>query len=85
MIDPIVTPSAAGASTASAAATSRTSSNTVSRGFEQVLVAQLAKEMLETAGDAGEKYASLLPNALAQGVQDAGGLGLDLDPPKVRS
>jgi hypothetical protein len=50
----------------------------VSRGFEQLLVEQLAKELLKTAGDAGTQYASLLPSALADAVQDGGGLGLDL-------
>jgi hypothetical protein len=54
----------------------------VSRGFEQLLVEQLAKEMLKTAGDAVGAYASLLPTALADAVQDAGGLGLDLQGPR---
>jgi hypothetical protein len=49
-----------------------------SRGFEQLLVQQLAQAMLKTAGDTGNQYASLLPNALADAVEQAGGLGLDL-------
>jgi Rod binding domain-containing protein len=58
--------------------------------FEQVLVEQLTKQLQETAqpaGDEGEDgddgksavsgfYSQLLPGALAQGVSDAGGLGL---------
>ena len=51
----------------------------VSKGFEQMLVQQLAQEMLKTAGDTGNEYASLLPNALADAVEQNGGLGLDLD------
>jgi hypothetical protein len=79
------------ASTSSAAAAPSASSSTkpdaVSRGFEQLLVQQLATEMLKTAGDSGNQYASLLPNALAQAVQDGGGLGFDLnlDTPKASS
>ena len=49
-----------------------------SKGFEQLLVQQLAQEMLKTAGDTGNEYASLLPNALADAVEQNGGLGLDL-------
>jgi Rod binding domain-containing protein len=47
--------------------------------FEQMLVQQLAQEMLKTAGDTGNEYASLLPNALADAVEQNGGLGLDLN------
>jgi len=50
-----------------------------SKGFEQLLVQQLAQAMLKTAGDTGNQYASLLPNALADAVEQAGGLGLDLN------
>ena len=50
----------------------------VSRGFEQLLVQQLAKELLKTTGDSGSEYASLLPTALSDAVEDGGGLGLDL-------
>ena len=57
----------------------------VSRGFEQLLVQQLAKELLKTAGDTGSEYASLLPSALADAVEDGGGLGLDLDVQGTRS
>ena len=45
-----------------------------------MLVQQLAQEMLKTAGDTGNEYASLLPNALADAVEQNGGLGLDLEP-----
>jgi len=51
----------------------------VSKGFEQMLVQQLAQAMLKTAGDTGNEYASLLPNALADAVEQNGGLGLDLN------
>jgi hypothetical protein len=50
-----------------------------SKGFEQMLVQQLAQEMLKTAGDTGNEYASLLPDALADAVEQNGGLGLDLN------
>jgi hypothetical protein len=42
-------------------------------------VQQLAQAMLKTAGDTGNQYASLLPNALADAVEQGGGLGLDLN------
>ena len=57
----------------------RASSDAASKGFEQMLVQQLAQEMLKTAGDTGNEYASLLPNALADAVEQNGGLGLDLN------
>ena len=50
-----------------------------SKGFEQLLVQQLAQEMLKTAGDTGNEYASLLPTALADAVEQNGGLELDLN------
>ena len=46
---------------------------------------QLAQAMLKTAGDTGNKYASLLPDALASAVEEGGGLGLDLGIGKVGS
>jgi hypothetical protein len=66
---------------AAPAATSTAASkpDAVSKGFEQMLVQQLAQEMLKTAGDTGNEYASLLPNALADAVEQNGGLGLDLN------
>jgi len=54
------------------------SGDPVSRGFEKLLVEQLAKELLATTGDTGNQYASLLPDALADAVEDGGGLGLDV-------
>jgi Rod binding domain-containing protein len=54
-------------------------------GFERMLVAQLAKSLTDTAssGDGEDQssaatstYRSLLPDALADGVTSAGGLGL---------
>ena len=74
MIDPVNTP-AATAATASAAS----KPDAASTGFEQLLVQQLAQAMLKTAGDTGNQYASLLPNALADAVEQGGGLGLDLN------
>ena len=75
MIDPV----ASAPSAAAAAGSSASKPDAVSRGFEQLLVQQLAKELLKTAGDSGNQYASLLPSALADAVEDGGGLGLDLD------
>ena len=66
-----------------------------SKGFEQLLVQQLAQEMMKTvtswndddasSGDdagsvdgLGGAYASMLPDALTNAVEQAGGLGLDL-------
>ena len=76
MIEPVSTPAAAAASATPAAASKP---DAVSKGFEQMLVQQLAQEMLKTAGDTGNEYASLLPNALADAVEENGGLGLDLN------
>ena len=47
-------------------------------GFERQLVAQLAKQLSETAGEtiSGGPYAQLLPDALAAAIAAAGGLGL---------
>ena len=73
MIDPV-----ASAASGSAASGSTAKPDAVSRGFEQLLVQQLAKELLKTTGDSGNQYASLLPSALADAVEDGGGLGLDL-------
>jgi len=76
MIDPVA--SAQSATSASAASSSASKPDAVSRGFEQLLVQQLAKELLKTTGDSGSEYASLLPTALSDAVEDGGGLGLDL-------
>ena len=55
-------------------------------GFERMLVAQLAKSMANTAqGDddqadaATTTYRSMLPDAMADGITAAGGLGLARD------
>lgn len=75
MIEPVNT-SAAPAATPTAAS----KPDAASKGFEQLLVQQLAQEMLKTVGgDMGSAYASLLPNALADAVEQNGGLGLDLN------
>ena len=74
MIEPVNT-SAATAATPAAAS----KQDAASKGFEQLLVQQLAQAMLKTAGDTGNQYASLLPNALADAVEQGGGLGLDLN------
>jgi hypothetical protein len=46
--------------------------------FEQQLTAELAKQLSDTAGDAmtSSPYAQLLPDALAQSITQAGGLGI---------
>ena len=74
MIEPVDT-SAASAATHAAAR----KPDAASKGFEQMLVQQLAQAMLKTAGDTGNQYASLLPTALADAVEENGGLGLDLN------
>ena len=73
MIGPVDSSAAAAGTPAAASKPDATS-----KGFEQMLVQQLAQEMLKTAGDTGNEYASLLPNALADAVEQNGGLGLDL-------
>jgi hypothetical protein len=85
VIEPIATGAAAtSAARVDAPASAAGSANAprkpdaVSRGFEKLLVEQLAKELLATTGDTGNQYASLLPDALADAVEDGGGLGLDL-------
>jgi hypothetical protein len=80
MIEPVSTPAATAATPAAASKPDATS-----RGFEQLLVQQLAQAMLKTAGDTGNQYASLLPSALADAVEQAGGLGLDLNVRQVGS
>jgi hypothetical protein len=47
-------------------------------GFERQLVAQLAQQLTKTAGESlgSGPYAQLLPDALADAVTEAGGLGL---------
>jgi len=52
-------------------------------GFERMLVAQLAKSLSETTKAEGDEtsvatstYRSMLPDALADGITSAGGLGL---------
>jgi hypothetical protein len=81
VIDPVASAPSGPAQTDRSAA----KPDAVSRGFEQLLVQQLAKELLKTAGDTGSEYASLLPSALADAVEDGGGLGLDLDVQGTRS
>jgi len=80
MIQPVNTPAAAAATPAAAS-----KPDAISKGFEQLLVQQLAQAMLKTAGDTGNQYASLLPNALADAVEQSGGLGLDLNLGQVGS
>jgi hypothetical protein len=74
VIEPVNSSSATAATSAAAS-----KPDAASKGFEQLLVQQLAQAMLKTAGDTGNQYASLLPNALADAVEQAGGLGLDLN------
>jgi len=80
MIQPVNTPAATAATPAAAS-----KPDAISKGFEQLLVQQLAQAMLKTAGDTGNQYASLLPNALADAVEQSGGLGLDLNRGQVGS
>jgi hypothetical protein len=78
MIEPVNTSAATAATPATATPVAASKQDAASKGFEQLLVQQLAQEMLKTAGDTGNQYASLLPDALASAVEDGGGLGLDL-------
>jgi hypothetical protein len=82
VIDPVATGATAASGSLAAAAggpaTNPAKPDAVSRGFEKLLVEQLAKELLATTGDTGNQYASLLPDALADAVEDGGGIGLDL-------
>lgn len=45
-------------------------------GFERMLVEQLASSLQQTTGEEGGDYAQLLPGALADSVEQSGGLGL---------
>jgi hypothetical protein len=83
MIEPVNTPAVTAATPATPAVASK--QDAASKGFEQLLLQQLAKAMLKTAGDTGNQYASMLPDALADAVEQAGGLGLDLGTGKVGS
>ena len=57
---------------------------TAALGFERMLVAQLAKSLSDTTKGEGDEqtsvasstYRSMLPDALADGITSAGGLGL---------
>jgi Rod binding domain-containing protein len=86
MIEPV-------ASTTGTSATTTAKSDQVAKGFEQLLVQQLAQEMMKTvtswkdddssdgsgsADGMGGAYASMLPDALTSAVEQAGGLGLSL-------
>jgi hypothetical protein len=86
MIEPV-----AGTTATAAASTGAGESDDVSKGFEKLLLQQLAQEMMKTvsswdddsdgggSSDAlGGAYASMLPDALSGAVEQAGGLGLDL-------
>jgi hypothetical protein len=80
MIQPVNAPAVTAATPAAAS-----KPDAISKGFEQLLVQQLAQAMLKTAGDTGNQYASLLPTALADAVEQSGGLGLDLNVGQVGS
>ena len=61
------------------AAPARRDAYVAALGFEHLLVQQLTKELAGSASDAlagSSPYASLLPQAMADGVMAAGGLGL---------
>lgn len=62
-----------------AAAPERRNAYVAALGFEQLLVQQLTQELARSGGDAlggANPYASLLPQAMADGIVGAGGLGL---------
>lgn len=61
------------------AAPARRDAYSAALGFEQMLVQQLTTQLAESARSAmggDSPYASMLPQAMADGVMDAGGLGL---------
>jgi hypothetical protein len=95
MIDPVTSTTAASAASITAGASK---TDEVSKGFEKLLLQQLAQEMMKTVSawnegsddeggsDAlGGAYASMLPDALTNAVDEAGGLGLDLGLGKTSS
>lgn len=52
---------------------------TASLGFEQLLVQQLTESLASSAREAmggDSPYANLMPQAMSDGIMDAGGLGL---------
>lgn len=52
---------------------------TASLGFEQLLVQQLTESLASSAREAmggDSPYANMMPTAMADGIMDAGGLGL---------
>lgn len=61
------------------AAPARRDTYVAALGFEQLLVQQLTSQLADSARSAmggDSPYASLMPQAMADGVMDAGGLGL---------
>jgi hypothetical protein len=61
------------------AAPARREAYTAALGFEQMLVGQLTRSLAEGARSAlggDSPYASFMPGAMADGIMDAGGLGL---------
>ena len=61
------------------ASPARQDAYTAALGFERLLVQQLTEQLAATSRDAlggDSPYASLLPDALADGVMSTGGLGL---------
>jgi Rod binding domain-containing protein len=61
------------------AAPARRDAYTAALGFERLLVQQLTQSLARSTGEAlggNSPYASLLPDALADGVMGGGGLGL---------
>jgi hypothetical protein len=95
MIDPVTSTTAASAATKTSGASK---TDEVSKGFEKLLLQQLSQEMMKTVSawnegsddeggsDApGGAYASMLPDALTNAVDEAGGLGLDLGLGKTSS
>jgi Rod binding domain-containing protein len=97
MIDPVASTTAASAATTTSGASK---TDDVSKGFEKLLLQQLSQEMLKTVSawnddsedsDGGSSealggaYASMLPDALTNAVESAGGLGLDLGLGKASS
>ena len=81
MIEPV---GAKGAATPAAAAKTTTDAQKQGEGFERVLLAQLTKNLVDSAlpsaedgaSAAASAYKDLLPDALTEALMSAGGIGL---------
>ena len=81
MIEPV---GSTGAATPAAATTTKTYAEKQGEGFERVLLAQLTKNLVDSAlpstedgaSAAASAYKDLLPDALTEALMSGGGIGL---------